>query len=187
MRLNNVESISRNVPCMESRVKIQPTALVHFHNQKRPGRRNVPVRRDKPIRGCDRTMTIPTLADLYGGAGRAAEGLALVENGLRVALASGFAMMVPDLYRCKGDLLLANGSPEGEAEACFQQAIESAGRIEAKSWELRAGLSLCRLWQRQGKVDAARVLLSPICGWFTEGFDTPDLQEAGLLLKELAR
>ncbi len=134
-----------------------------------------------------RVMAIPMLADMYDRAGRPAEGLPLVEVGLRVALATGFAMMEPDLYRCKGDLLLANASPEHEPEACFQQAIASARRIEAKSWELRAALSLCRLWQRQGKAGSARVLLSSIYGWFTEGFDTPDLQEARLLLQELAQ
>jgi predicted ATPase len=72
-----------------------------------------------------------------------------------------------------------------EAETCFQQALSIARRQEAKSWELRAGMSLSRLWQQQGKRDEPRQLLAPIYGWFTEGFDTPDLQEAKALLEAL--
>ena len=72
-----------------------------------------------------------------------------------------------------------------EAEACFRQALNVACRQEAKSLELRAALSLSRLWQQQGKCTEAHELLAPIYGWFTEGFDTADLQEAKALLEEL--
>jgi predicted ATPase len=72
-----------------------------------------------------------------------------------------------------------------EAEACFQQALEIARRQQAKSLELRAATSLSRLWQQQGKRAEARELLAPVYGWFTEGFDTADLQEAKALLDEL--
>jgi predicted ATPase len=72
-----------------------------------------------------------------------------------------------------------------EAEACFQQALDIARRQQAKSLELRAAMSLARLWQRQGKRAAAHALLAPIYGWFTEGFDTADLQEAKALLDAL--
>ena len=72
-----------------------------------------------------------------------------------------------------------------QAEACFQQALDVARRQQAKSWELRAAMSLSRLWQQQGKRAEARELLAPIYGWFTEGFDTADLQEARALLEEL--
>jgi predicted ATPase len=72
-----------------------------------------------------------------------------------------------------------------QAEACFQQALAIAHRQQAKSWELRAAMSLSRLWQRQGKRAAARELLAPVYGWFTEGFDTADLQDAKVLLEEL--
>jgi predicted ATPase len=71
-----------------------------------------------------------------------------------------------------------------EAEACFQQVV--ARRQQVKSYELRAALSLCQLWQCQGQRAAARDLLVPIYGWFTEGFDTADLQDAKALLEELA-
>ena len=73
----------------------------------------------------------------------------------------------------------------GEAEACLQQALAIARRQQAKSFELRAVMSLSRLWQRQGQRDAARDLLAPLYGWFTEGFDTADLQEARALLETL--
>jgi predicted ATPase len=91
-----------------------------------------------------------------------------------------------ELYRLKGELLLLQGD-DAEAEASFHKAIEVARRQQAKSWELRATVSLCRLWQQQGKLEEARQLLTEIYGWFTEGFDTPDLQEAKALLEGLSR
>jgi len=90
-------------------------------------------------------------------------------------------------HRVKGALLLAlSVDYQAEAEACFQQALDVARRQEAKSLELRAAMSLSRLWQQQSKQDEARALLAPIFGWFTEGFDTADLQEAKALLDALA-
>ena len=90
-------------------------------------------------------------------------------------------------YRLKGELLLRRSAEHhAEAESCFCQAIEIARSQGAKSLELRAVMSLSRLWQRQGKRDQARELLAPIYGWFTEGFDTADLQDARALLDELA-
>jgi len=77
-------------------------------------------------------------------------------------------------------------SLEEEAEACFHKAIEIARRQGAKSLELRAVLSLARLWQKQGKKNEARQMLAEIYGWFTEGFDTADLKEAKTLLEELS-
>jgi predicted ATPase len=72
-----------------------------------------------------------------------------------------------------------------QAEACFQQALALARRQQAKSWELRAAISLGRLWRQQGKRQEACALLAPIYDWFTEGFDTADLQEARALLEAL--
>jgi predicted ATPase len=89
-----------------------------------------------------------------------------------------------ELCRVKGELLQMSGKV-GEAEACFRQAIAVARGQESKSWELRATLSLSRLLQKDGRSEEARQLLSEIYGWFTEGFDTPDLQEARALLEEL--
>jgi predicted ATPase len=92
-----------------------------------------------------------------------------------------------EVCRLRGVLLLRQPVPQPEeAEAWLQQALDVARRQQAKSLELRAAMSLSRLWQRQGKRDEARELLAPIYGWFTEGFDTADLQEAKALLDELA-
>jgi predicted ATPase len=83
-------------------------------------------------------------------------------------------------------LLRRNPSAPDRAEVSYRRAIERARAQEAKSWELRASTSLARLWRDQGKRSEARDLLAPIYGWFTEGFDTPDLKEAKALLEELA-
>ena len=86
-----------------------------------------------------------------------------------------------------GDLLLRrNPSAPDRAEASYRRAIERARSQEAKSWELRAATSLARLWRNQGKPAAARDLLAPVYGWFTEGFDTADLKDAKALLDHLA-
>ena len=87
-------------------------------------------------------------------------------------------------HRLQGVLLLQQTlTQQEEAEACFQQALTVARRQQAKSLELRATMSLARLWQQQGKRAEARELLAPIYGWFTEGFETVDLQEAKALLE----
>jgi predicted ATPase len=92
-----------------------------------------------------------------------------------------------EIYRLRGVLLLQQtGTPQAEAEAWLQRALDVACRQEAKSLELRTATSLARLWQQQGKRAEAHELLAPIYGWFTEGFDTADLQEAKALLEELA-
>src|SRR5262245_21600459 len=87
----------------------------------------------------------------------------------------------------RGALLLRQGPrpPWEEADACCQQALAMTRQQQATSWELRAAMSLARVWQQQGKRAEARDLLAPIYGWFTEGFDTADLQEAKALLDEL--
>jgi predicted ATPase len=92
-----------------------------------------------------------------------------------------------EIHRLRGVLLLRQpGTPQAEAETWLQRALDVARRQEAKSLELRAAMSLARLWQQQGKQAEAHQLLAPIYGWFTEGFDTPDLQEAQALLEELS-
>jgi predicted ATPase len=92
-----------------------------------------------------------------------------------------------ELHRLKGELLLRQAVPdELQAETCFVQALDIARCQQVKSLELRAATSLSRLWQQQGKRDEARQLLAGVYDWFTEGFDTPDLQEARALLDELA-
>ena len=92
-----------------------------------------------------------------------------------------------EVHRLRGVVLLRQpGTPQAEAEAWLQRALDVARGQEAKALELRAAMSLGRLWQQQGKRDEARELLAPVYGWFTEGFDTADLQEAKALLQELA-
>ena len=92
-----------------------------------------------------------------------------------------------ELYRLKGELLLQQPSDnQPEAETCFHHAIHIAQSQQTKSLELRAATSLARLWQQQGKRREAYELLAPVYGWFTEGFDTADLQDAKVLLEELA-
>ena len=92
-----------------------------------------------------------------------------------------------ELHRRKGELLLMKqGEKVGEAEECFQKALHIAHRQQAKSLELRAAMSLSRLWQQEGKQEEAHQLLTEIYDWFTEGFDTADLKEAKVLLEELA-
>jgi predicted ATPase len=89
-----------------------------------------------------------------------------------------------ELFRLKGELLFADGEISG-AEACLNKAIEIARKQSAKSLELRAAMSLSRLWSEQGKKAKAKKLLAEVYNWFTEGFDTPDLVEAKALLDDL--
>jgi predicted ATPase len=90
------------------------------------------------------------------------------------------------MYRLKGELLLKqDDSYAAEAQSCFERAIEIARNQSAKSWELRATMSLARLLAKQGKREEARAMLGDIYGWFTEGFDTRDLKDAKALLNEL--
>jgi predicted ATPase len=127
------------------------------------------------------------LAEAAGHAGQVTEGLRLLGEALPGFEASRRGDLLAETYRLQGDFLLRQASPEAaQAEACFHQALALARRQQARSWELRAAMSLSRLWQCQGKRAAARALLEPIYGWFTEGFDTADLQEARALLEALA-
>jgi DNA-binding winged helix-turn-helix (wHTH) protein/predicted ATPase len=126
------------------------------------------------------------LAEAAGHTGQVAEGLHLLTKALMAFDATGRGDMLSEAYRLQGALLLRQTPlATGQAEAHFQQALAIARRQQAKSWELRAALSLSRLWQQQSKRADAYNLLAPIYGWFTEGFDTADLQEAKALLEEL--
>lgn len=92
-----------------------------------------------------------------------------------------------DILRIAGEIAVKSPEPDAaKAEAYFDRALAVARQQQAKSWELRASISLARLWRNQGKRDEARELLAPVYGWFTEGFDTLDLKEAKALLSELA-
>ena len=149
------------------------------------------------------------LAEAYGKTGQMDEGLAAVGEALDFVDRTGERFYEAELYRLKGDLLLSQEvknqeskiksqksedlnphspilDPQGEAEACFLKAIEVSRKQQAKSLELRATMSLARLWQQKGKAAEAHQMLSEVYDWFTEGFDTKDLQEAKALLAELA-
>jgi predicted ATPase len=118
--------------------------------------------------------------------GQIDEGLHVLAEELVVVTNRGERFYEAEIHRRKGALLLMrSGGNHTEAEACFHQALAIARHQQAKSWELRTALSLSRLWQRQGKRAKAYELLAPIYGWFTEGFDTADLQEATALLATL--
>src|SRR5262249_29552006 len=133
-----------------------------------------------------RPYCLVLLAEAAGYAGQVEEGLRLLAEALAALEASGRSDLLAEAYRLQGELLLRQASPAtAGAEACFQHALAIAHRQQAKSWELRAAISLARLWQGQGKCAEARALLAPIYGWFTEGFDTADLQEAKVLLDTL--
>jgi predicted ATPase len=126
------------------------------------------------------------LARAYAEGGQATEGLSTVAEALALINSSGERLYEAELYRLKGELLLQQApTHDDEIETCFCRALEVAHRQQAKSLELRGAISLGRLWQRQGKRTEARELLAPIYGWFTEGFDTVDLQEARALLEAL--
>ncbi len=131
-------------------------------------------------------LCLVPLAEMVGHAGQVAEGLHLLDEALAVLETSGRGDLLAEVYRLQGTLLLRQATPDAaQAETCFQQALTVACRQQAKSWELRAAMSLACLWQQQGKRATAYDLLAPIYGWFTEGFDTPDLQDAKALLGEL--
>src|SRR5262249_39563497 len=146
------------------------------------------------------------LAEAYGKAGQAEQELAVLTEALTAVDTNGERFYEAELYPLQGGLTLQqqckvqsfeckvpstqhltpSTQAEAEAEACFHKAIEIARRQRAKSLELRAVMSLSRLWQQQGKNAEARQMLADIYGWFTEGFATKDLQEAKSLLEELS-
>jgi predicted ATPase len=148
-----------------------------------------------------RPYALARLTEAYGKGGQATEGLAALSEALLAVHQTGERFHEAELHRLQGELVLQSGfrrqtsdvftpdlrrqTPDLEAEECFQQALDVARRQQAKSLELRAAMSLSRLWQRQGRQAAARQLLTQVYGWFTEGFDTADLQEAKALLEVL--
>jgi predicted ATPase len=137
--------------------------------------------------GLFRSMTLIFLAAALGEAGEIDEALALVAKGMAFVAESGEKLWEAELYRLRGELLHKQGADAGEVAQQFQQAIDIARSQQAKSLELRAVMSLCRLWRDQGQTEAARERLAEIYDWFSEGFDTGDLIEARTLLDELEK
>jgi len=126
------------------------------------------------------------LAESYGRQGRNDQGLEALTEALALVETTGERLYEAELYRLKGQLLLARSLEDCiEAEACFQHALAIARRQQARLLELRTSVSLSRVWQQQGKRDQARHMLGEVYGWFTEGFNTLDLVEAQALLDAL--
>jgi len=126
-------------------------------------------------------------ATLHGRAGQWEDAQQRMAEAVAAMSAVGQIYYQAEVHRLKGELLLQqNSANHAAAETCFQHAISIAQTQQAKSLELRAATSLARLWQRQGKREEARQVLGDVYGWFTEGFDTADLQEAKALLEALA-
>ena len=134
-----------------------------------------------------RPYFLALLAEAYGTIGQPETGLPVLTEALTLVDTTGERWDEPELYRLKGELLLQqHADNQADAETCFHHALALAQNQAAKSWELRAATSLARLWQQQGKCQAAHGLLAPVYYWFTEGFDTADLKDAQTLLEELA-
>lgn len=153
--------------------------------------------------GLDLSPCLVLLAKGCVGIGQPQEGLNILAETLTIVNNGGERYYEAELYRLKGEILLSQEiksqkserpnpqsqlpEPQSEAESCFLKAIEIARKQQAKSLELRATMSLARLWQQQGKSAEAHQMLATVYNWFTEGFDTADLQEAKALLDELAK
>ena len=125
------------------------------------------------------------LAQVYGKAGRAEEGLASIDEALAEARTHNERWWDAELHRLRTELLLMHGAGASDVEATILRAISIARSQRARSLELRATMSLARLWIAQNRSDDARRQLSDLYAWFTEGFETPDLQAARLLLAHL--
>jgi class 3 adenylate cyclase/predicted ATPase len=125
------------------------------------------------------------LADAYGQLARFEDALRAVNEGLAAAENNDDRFQQAELHRLRGELLLARPSDHAAAEECFGQAVQTARRQQSKAWELRAAMSLARLWEKQGRRTEARATLATTYNSFTEGFRTPDLVDAASLLEAL--
>ena len=131
-------------------------------------------------------LSVSYLASAYAQLGRFNDAWRCIREAITAIGKSGEKWCEAEVNRIAGEI--AVNSPEhnvAKAQAYFEHALSIARQQQAKSWELRAAMSMARLWRDQGKRDEARDLLAPVYGWFTEGFDTLDLKEAKALLDEL--
>jgi predicted ATPase len=133
------------------------------------------------------TSSLASLGYCCERAGEIDEALSLLDRALEMVNATKGRFFEAELHRLKGEWLLSHRSAlRSEVEGCYQRALAVTRKQHSKFLELRAATNLARLWHDQGESTEARDLLAPIYGWFTEGFDTPDLKEAKALLDELA-
>jgi hypothetical protein len=135
--------------------------------------------------GVSQYILLALQADAQLAIGKPEAALESVAAGLKAVEKAGGAPLEAELYRLRGEALLAGAGTPSEAETAIEKAIAVARRQNAKSWELRAAMSLARLRRQQGRQQEAVALLAPILGWFTEGFDTADLKDAKALLDKL--
>lgn len=126
------------------------------------------------------------LADAYGTLGQFEDGFRALEEALQWIQRNDERLYAAEVHRIKGELLLQQARPDpAQAERCFEEALTIARGVEAKSFELRAAVSMARMWLQDSRFDDARALLTPVYDWFTEGFDTADLMDAKALLDQL--
>jgi len=135
--------------------------------------------------GASQHVLLALQADAQLTIGKPEAALESVAAGLKAVEKMGGAPLEAELYRLRGEALLAGAGAVSEAEAAIEKGIDVARRQNAKSWELRGATSLARLLRQQGRPQEAVALLAPILGWFTEGLDTADLKEAKTLLDKL--
>jgi tetratricopeptide (TPR) repeat protein len=138
-----------------------------------------------PGRGVSRPYGLVCLAQATASSGEPAAALRLIDEAIAMMEAVGHHQYEPEFYRIKGIALREQNDVAG-SQAAFAEALRSARRRQMKAYELRAATDLARLWGEEGRREAARELLAPVYGWFTQGFDTADLREAKALLGELA-
>jgi len=133
-------------------------------------------------------MHLSYLARAYAALGRFGEAWDCIRGALETIDETKETWFEAEANRVAGEIALMSPEPDlAKAQACFERALAVAREQEAKSWELRAAMSMARLWRDQGKPQQARELLAPVYGWFTEGFDTLDLRQAKALLDKLAQ
>ena len=142
-------------------------------------------------RSTEGTASVPFylsyLAKAHAMLGRFDEAQRHIDQAIATIEVTGERVWTAEVHRLAGEIVLASPSPDAaKAEAHFEHALSVARQQQAKSWELRAAMSVARLWRDQGKLPQARELLAPVYGWFTEGFDTLDVKEAKALLDALA-
>ena len=143
------------------------------------------------LRSTGSTVLVPlylaNLANAYAEIGQHDAALRCIYEAITAAETTKERWCEAEIHRIAGEIALRSPEPDmPKAEAYFYRALNIARAQQAKSWELRAAMSMAQLWRDQGGRDAARELLAPLYGWFTEGFDTPDLKQARALLDELA-
>jgi predicted ATPase len=132
-------------------------------------------------------LYLPFLAKAYAQLGKSDDALRCVGEAMQAVQTTKETMFEAEANRMAGEIELMSPEPDAaKAQRYFDRALAVARKQQAKSWELRAAMSMARLWRDQGKRDEARDLLAPVYGWFTEGFDTLDLKGAKALLDELA-